>query len=210
MNGFFITFEGIEGSGKTSQIKMLKNYLAQKGCKVYTTKEPGGTPLGEKIRKILLQQNKNLLALTELFLFLVSRIEHTKKIIVPLLKKGYIILCDRYADSSIAYQGYGRKIDLNLIHKLNKFATFNVTPNITFIIDLPVEKGIKRIINRNNNKLDRIENEKLSFHKKVKHGFLTLAKQNKKRIFILNGNKSKIEIHKEIVEILYNKLWKIK
>ncbi|MCD6320608.1 MAG: dTMP kinase [Candidatus Desulfofervidaceae bacterium] len=190
----FITFEGIEGCGKTTQLKLLANWLVQQGKKIYITYEPGDTSLGEKLREILLSPILSPCAQAELLLYIADRVEHVQKQIKPALKQGKIVLCDRYHDSTLAYQGYGRKIDISFIQTC--FSCLNLPlPHLTFLLDCPVEIGLKRIKDRN---LDRIEQEEFAFHKRVREGFLKLAKADPRRIKIIDATLPVMEIQTKI------------
>jgi dTMP kinase len=203
MNGMFISFEGIEGTGKTIQSKMFYEYLLKKGRKVILTEEPGGTRIGLKIRDILLSiENKEMSPLAELFLYNASRAQHIKEVILPALKRGYTVITDRFSDSTVAYQGYGRRIDLNLIKSLEQTVTAGLKPYVTLLLDLDVETGLKR--NRGINKTDRLELEDIKFHKRVRNGYLKIAAKEQKRIKIIDSSESILQIHKKIVEIVMN------
>ncbi len=194
--GFFITFEGIEGSGKSTLAEMLYERLKIYGFPVVLTREPGGTKVGEKIREVILNKNFDIDPYSELFLFLAARRENIKKIIIPSLKEGKIVICDRFDDSTFAYQGFGREIPLRFITRVNKLVTEEIKPNLTFLIDVPVNIGFSRI-----KREDRIEMEEEDFHKKVREGFLKIAKKAKKRIIVLNGENNlerNIEMCEEI------------
>ena len=198
MEGLFITFEGIEGCGKSTQANLLCDFFQNKKMECVLTHEPGGTPISERIREILLDKKcREMNPLTELFLYFASRSQHTGEKIKPLLKQGTIVISDRYFDSSIAYQGEGRSIPLKTIMEINQFATGGLIPQITFLIDLPVETGLSRIKTR-----DRIEEEALEFHNRVRGAYLTLARENHDRIKIIDGTKGVDDIHKEIVNIV--------
>jgi dTMP kinase len=203
MNGTFISFEGIEGTGKTIQSKILYEYLIKKRHKVILTEEPGGTRIGLKIRDILLSvENKEMSHLAELLLYNASRAQHIKEVILPALKRGYIVITDRFTDSTVAYQGFGRRIDLNLIKSFNKTVTAGLKPDMTLLLDLDVETGLKR--NRGINKTDRLELEDVKFHKRVRNGYLKIAAKEKKRIKIIDASESIQQIHKKIVKIVMN------
>lgn len=198
MKGIFITFEGVEGSGKSSQIKLLEQYLEEHGYDHFVTREPGGPPISEAIRKLLLDvNNAEMVPETELLLYLASRAQHTVQWIIPALEQGKIVICDRYTDSSLAYQGGGRKLSASVINALTTFATRNLKPDITFLLDVDVEVGQKRIRNRT---LDRLEEESLNFHQKVRQEYLKLAKQHKDRYIIIDGSLGVKEIHELIVK----------
>jgi len=198
MGGKFITFEGIEGCGKSTQIELLQKYLQEKGQRVLLTREPGGSPIGDEIRSTLLNtKHKEMLPLTELLLYAAGRCQHIGQIIQPALKEGQIVLCDRYADSTTAYQGAARKIDIDTLQKMHQLATNNLQPDITFLLDLPVEEGIKRIQSRT---LDRFEKEKKEFHEKVRQGYLDLAKREPNRIKIISAKESVEIVHQTILQ----------
>lgn len=198
----FITFEGIDLCGKSTQIKLLYDYLIEKKKKAILVREPGGTLISEKIRNILLdKENHNMKYITEFLLFSASRHQLTEEIIKPLLKKKYIVLCDRYYDSSTAYQGYGGKIDLNIINTINKIASNNLVPDLSFLIDINYEENLmRRKISGKSH--DRIEQKEKTYYRKVISGYRTIAKLNPKRFVILNGNKKIESLHKDITEII--------
>mgnify|MGYP001047070171 CR=1 FL=1 len=196
MWGTLITFEGVEGSGKTTQARLLAEYLKTLGYQVILSREPGGTEIGERIRRILLDnQLKQMHPLTELFLYLASRNQHTREKIIPALQAGRIVIVDRYADSSVAYQGHGRELGEKLISRLNKLATATIKPDITFLIDLPVRIGQNR---KRKEEPDRLEQEADSFHERVRNGYLKLARRAPKRIKIISGNQPADEIQNQI------------
>ena len=169
--GYFITFEGVEGSGKTTQIWRLEQYLASKGWRCRVTREPGGCPICDRIREILLHaDNRELTALAELLLYEASRAQHVAQIIRPALRDGMVVLCDRFCDATFAYQGYGRCLDLEAVKNLNSLASQGIRPDLTLLFDCPVELGIGRAfqrINKNESaqKEDRFERESLAFHR---------------------------------------------
>lgn len=201
---YFITFEGGEGSGKTTQIRQAGEFLRQQGIPCLITEEPGGTPLGQKIREILLNRNAFSIApLSELLLFQASRYEHVETVIGPALKAGKVVLCDRYTDATIAYQGFGRGISLEQIQRLNDFATASLKPDRTFLFDMPVEAGLSRASQRMDQQQDqlredRFEQEALAFHQRVRDGYLSLAQAEPERFIILDGTKSIDDLHQEI------------
>ena len=208
----FITFEGVEGCGKTTQMEMLKEHLEWKGCQIVATREPGGTELGEKIRSILLNIDSQPLApWSELLLYSVCRAQLVNEVIKPALLDKKIVLCDRFADSTVVYQGYARGLNLEAITNLNKWVTNDVIPNVTFILDCAPEVGLKRALDRiegrkEGNKEDRFERENIEFHKKVRDGYLRLAKESSNRVKVINGDREIAVIHKEICGIIEQSL----
>lgn len=201
----FITFEGIDLSGKSTQIKLLKKYLEQKKKKVISVREPGGTVISEKIRDILLdKEHLKMEYLTEFLLFSASRQQLTKEVIMPHLKKKYFVLSDRYYDSSSAYQGYGGMLDLNIIKKINTIATDGLVPDLTFLINISIDECVRRkkLMKKTE---DRIEQKKISYYKKVSEGYLKIADNNKRRFVVIDGNRSVEEIHNEIVSHIVNR-----
>ena len=203
MRGLFITFEGIEGCGKSTQTKLLAEYFRKNGEDVFLSREPGGPNISEKIREILLaNENSEMLSNTEVLLYAASRSQHTGEWILPELKAGKIVICDRYFDSTTAYQGAARKIDRKMIDTITSFATFGLKPDITVWIDLAVSVGLARISPKD---ADRLESESLDFHKKVREGFLQIAK-TEKRFIVVDGSKSIAEISNEIINKIEKRL----
>ncbi|MCX5716945.1 MAG: dTMP kinase [Nitrospirae bacterium] len=199
--GVFISFEGIEGTGKSTQARLLSEYLAKKGRKTVLTEEPGGTPISLQIRKVLLStKHKEMDYLTELLLYNAARIQHIKEKITPALAKGNIVITDRFSDSTAAYQGYGRGISLKLIDSLDRIATGRMRPDLSILLDLDVETGLMR--NKHINKVDRLELEDVKFHKKVREGFLKLAAKEPKRIKLVKASRGIEAVHKEVVRII--------
>jgi len=212
--GLFITFEGLEGCGKTTQAKMLYNYLNKKGISSVFTKEPGGTKIGQKIRKILLdQKNEGMDYKTEMLLFLASRAENVRLVILPALGEGKIVISDRFCDSTTAYQGYGRGIDLKIIKHLNNLVIGKAIPDITFFLDIEPQEGLKRSTTFSNSREIRFEEEFINkkvidgqlFLERVRDGYFQLL-QEEERIKIVNANRSKEEIFEEIVAIVNKKI----
>ena len=183
--GFFVSIEGIEGSGKSTLLYGLKDYVESLGLDVVITREPGGTVFAEGIRDLILHKDEDIDPWTEVFLLIAARRENVVKVILPALRDGKVVISDRFTDSTLAYQGYGRGLPLKKLSLLNKIATSRVFPRLTFLIDLPVEKGL----GRKKGRFDRIEKEKLEFHERVRQGYLTLARKAKKRIKVLDGTK---------------------
>ena len=196
--GLFITFEGPDGCGKTTQMNLLANYLEQKGKTVVLTREPGGKGLGEKVREILLNYNGEVSDRCESFLFLADRAQNIDIIVNPAVKEGKIVLCDRHIDSTVAYQGYGRGLDIDRINMLNNLATNGKKPDLTFVFDVDVETSMKRV----GKEIDRMESAGIEFHNRVRKGYLELAKQEPQRIKVLDATKSIEEIHKNVINIL--------
>ena len=196
--GLFITFEGGDGCGKTTQIKLLDEYLRNKGYKTLLTREPGSKGLGIKLREILLNYDGEVSPVCESFLFLADRAQHVDCIIKPALEEGVIVLCDRHTDSTVAYQGYGRGLDLEQIYQLNKIATSGLKPDLTLLFDVDTETSMQRV---GKNK-DRMESAGLEFQEKVRHGYLTLAKEEPKRIKIFDSKKTIEQLHQEVLGII--------
>ena len=189
MRGRFITFEGIEGCGKTTQIDLLRRYLEEAGRSVRVTREPGGTKIGEAIRGILLDpEHSAMCSPAELLLYAASRAQHVHEVIRPAMEAGTDVLCDRFADSTAAYQGAGRGLDEAALHQLHAFGAGGLAPDLTVLIDLPVEEGLRRA--RGRGRSDRIEQESLAFHGRVREGFLRLADMEPGRIKIVDGMQS--------------------
>jgi len=215
IQGLFITFEGLEGCGKSTQVKMLFHFLNKKGIPVMVTKEPGGTKIGDEIRKILLDQKNNGMDYkAEMLLFLASRSENVRLNIIPALEKGKIVLSDRFFDSTTAYQGYGRGIDIDTISNLNHLVVGKAVPDLTFILDIEPNIGLKRSTSFSNSREIRFEEEFIGkkvingklFLDRVKDGYYQIAKDNAKRIKLINANRSKEEIFHDIIRIVKEKI----
>ena len=191
MKGKFITFEGSEGSGKSTQIKLAKKYIEAKGRKVLFLREPGGVRISEKIREILLDpKTKAMSDECETLLYMAARAQLAAEVLIPALKKGMVVLCDRFLDSTVAYQGYGLGVDIGRIKSIGAFATQGVRPDLTFLFDIDAKEGLARIAR----KKDRIEQRGLSYHGRVKQGYLTIARRERGRIKVIDAKKSKKEI----------------
>ena len=202
--GLFISFEGIEGCGKSTQAKLLESWLKAQGFKVVLTREPGGPSISEKIRRILLDnRNRGMSDLTELLLLQASRAQHLAQAIIPALKAGKVVICDRFADSSTAYQGYGRGLDLEMVQKLNQIAVNGHWPQLTLVLDLPVVKGFSRAKGRRRN-FDRMETQALRFHKKVRDGFKAIAQGDPRRVKLLDGSQPPDVIHAAVRQLVLN------
>tara|TARA_B100000315_G_scaffold258674_1_gene311639 strand:- start:1428 stop:2075 length:648 start_codon:yes stop_codon:yes gene_type:complete len=187
--GTFITLEGGEGSGKTTQAPHLAQYLQSTGYPVLMTKEPGGTASGRLIRSILLKNTTNPIdSKCELFLYLADRAQHVTEVVKPALEAGKIVICDRHADATVAYQAFGRELNLKFITVLNRFSTGGLKPALTFLLDQPPEVGLARC--RNRMSMNRIDREELAFHRRVRRGYRELARSNSKRILVIDAKQT--------------------
>lgn len=206
MKGFLISFEGVDFSGKSLQANFLKESLLAKKLPVLFFREPGGTEISERIREVLLDtKNLGMHPETEVLLYSAARAQIVLEGIIPHLSKGGIVICDRFYDSTTAYQGFGRQIDLNFIKKLNNFVTKRVKPNLTFLLDLDPVIAIKRS-ERGNKTLDRLESETIEFHIRVREGYLSIAREEKERVVVIDGTQSIEAIKKQISKHVRNKL----
>ena len=203
----FITFEGIEGCGKTTQVNLLVNYLEEKNIVCLKTLEPGGTDIGQEIRKILLNsKNTHLSSLTELILYAADRAQHVSEVIKPALDQGKWVICDRFFDATVAYQGFGRGMNMELIDFLNSQAAAGISPDLTILMDCPEDIGLKRALDRNKilNQEDqgRFEKEKMEFHLKVREGYLNLSERHSSRFRIIDASRSIDEVNQDIKTLL--------
>ena len=203
--GIFITFEGIDGSGKSTQLKLTNAYLGKLGYKPEILREPGSTILSEKIRKILLDKKMKINPISELMLYVAARAELVDTTIGPALDSGNIVLCDRFYDSTTAYQGFGRGLDIKVINKMNRLAVGKYKPQLTFIVDIDYPTSIKRI-KKMNKVADRLESESKAFFARVRNGFIEISRQNKRRVILLNGKKPIEKIFDEVKNCLNRKL----
>lgn len=195
MKGTFITFEGSENCGKSTQSHLLYDYLKRQGRSVVFLREPGGTMISEEIRKLLLDPaNTAISAETELLLYMASRSQTVSQIIKPALKRGDIVICDRFLDSTIVYQGYGLGMDIRFIKAMGSFATQGIKPDLTILLDLPLQRALDGI----GHEKDRIEQRSLSYHRRVKNGYLALARQEPRRVKIVRLSRTKEETHQQI------------
>jgi dTMP kinase len=201
--GLFITFEGPDGSGKTTQIKKIEAYLASQGKEVVCTREPGGTLTSEAIRDVVLNPKFSIEAETETLLYLAARADHVEKIIAPALRAGKVVLCDRFSDSTMVYQGITRGMDLKTLKIMNDFATGSLAPDLTFLLDGEPKKLLARRDERGTK--DRLELEGLLFQEKVRNGFLELAKEDPERIIVIDCLQSEDEVFKQICNTLEGK-----
>ncbi|MEO7412793.1 MAG: dTMP kinase [Opitutaceae bacterium] len=199
-NGKLISFEGSEGSGKSTQISRLAAHLQKSGRDVISTREPGGTEIGEQIRSIIVHNSKGeeMCAETELLLFTAARAQLVREVIAPALVAGRIVLSDRYLDSSTVYQGIGRNLAADPVNQINRFAVGNVMPDLTIVIDVPTEVSLARLKQRASDLPDRMERENIDFYKKVREGYLVLAKGMPERFIVVDGTKTEEVIEKKI------------
>lgn len=195
--GLFITFEGADGCGKTTQLNLLYKYLTNKGYDVLVTREPGAKGLGEKLRDILLNYDGDVSDRCESFLFLADRAQHIDTIVKPALSKGMIVLCDRHTDSTVAYQGYGRGLDIERINMLNSIATDGLKPDLTFIFDVDVETSMKRV----GNEKDRMENSGQEFFNRVRNGYLQIATEQPERVKVIDSTLSVEMVFESVLSI---------
>ncbi len=195
--GLFITFEGADGCGKTTQLMLLAKGLKAKGYDVIVTREPGAKGLGEKIREILLNYDGEVSSKCETFLFLADRAQHMDVIVRPAVEKGKIVLCDRHTDSTVAYQGYGRGIDIERINALNNIATGGDKPDLTFVFDIDADTSMQRV----GSEKDRMESAGVEFFNRVRHGYLEIAHNEPQRVKVIDASKSIEEIHKDVVNL---------
>jgi dTMP kinase len=204
MRGFFITFEGMDGSGKTTQIQLLYQNLKERGYDVLATREPGGTEISDKIRTLILDpENTDMREMTEVLLYAASRAQHVREKIKPALDRGTIVLCDRFVDASIAYQGYGLQLPLDQIIGVNRIAADNLRPDRTYFLDIPMEKSRERLESRFGAEgLDRIERKPLQYHNRVREGFASICGQESDRVIIVDADRDIEAIQSEICDDL--------
>ena len=204
----FITFEGIEGSGKTTQIHLLRDYVERKGYRCQITREPGGCRIGDKIRDILMDSsNENLTPLSELYLIMANRAQHVVEVIEPALKNQSVLICDRFHDATVAYQGFARGVALDLIERLNQTVAGELKPDLTILLDCPVEVGLARARERMANenvswKEGRFEGEQRDFHQRVRDAYLTIAKAEPHRIKVVDGSRDEHTVKREIRQLV--------
>lgn len=198
--GYFITFEGIDGCGKTTQLEHVRQYFEENGMKCVTTREPGALKLGSQIREILLHYDGEVANNCEMFLFLADRSQHVETFIKPMLEQGITVLCDRHTDSTIAYQGYGRNGDIKKLEELNSIAVNGLTPDLTLLFDVSVETGHSRA----GKDLDRLELSGKEFFERTRFGYLELAKKYPERIKVINSEKSKESVYNDVKSLIIN------
>jgi len=203
MAGVFITFEGIDGCGKSTQMRLLASELRVRGLNVVSTREPGGTPLGQRLRAALLDVEEQVDPLTELLVFAADRAQHVRKFLLPVLEQGQIVLSDRYADATVAYQGAGRGFEPELIQEIVQLATGGLQPNLTLLFDLSVPESAVRTRRRVANKnTDRLDIEDAEFHTRVRNAYLEIARANPERIRVIEARGSVQETHKAVMDIV--------
>lgn len=208
----FITLEGIEGSGKTTQLEHIVDYLKGRGCECIVTREPGGTRIGKKIRSILLDpDSREIDPMTELLLYMADRSQHINEIIIPHLASGKLVLCDRYYDATLVYQGYARGIDIEIIQRLHRWVLKDLNPDVTILLDLEPQIGLERAwkeIDRGarTGRETRFEKETLRFHKKVRAGYLALARNDPDRFEVIDASQSERQVRERIIHLLDRKI----
>ena len=206
--GLFIVFEGGEGTGKTTAIDAIYNWIIENNIKCIKTREPGGIKISEQIRQVILnKENKDMEARTEALLYAAARRQHLVEKIIPALEEGSIVLCDRFIDSSLAYQGYARNLGIEEVMSINKFAIGEYMPNISILFDLDPKIGLERIKSNNSREINRLDLEKLDFHERVRAGYNIIYENNKDRIIKIDAEESKENVVKEIKNILEPKIW---
>lgn len=199
----FVTFEGPEGSGKTTQMRALVAYLREQGHDVLTTREPGSTPIGERVRNILLDPvHTEMLPPTEFLLFSAARAQHVGQVIGPHLAEGGIVFSDRYADSSMAYQGYGHQLDLEVLQAVSHFATSGLVPDLTLYFDVPVEVGLGRKMGGSGDAWNRMEEKEIAYHERVRAGYLAMAAQEPERWFVVDASRGINEVQATIRDLV--------
>ena len=203
--GLFFTFEGIDGSGKSTQLQRFADYLGRMRLPCVVTREPGGTEMGDRIRRLVLPRaSAGMDPWTEVLLYFASRAQNVSQVILPALEQGRIVLCDRFTDASLAYQGYGRGLDLKFIRQLHRFACGGLQPNLTFVIDIAPEESVHRARHRNTAATEdesRFEEEALAFHRRVRRGYRSLARREPRRIKLIRGQDGVEDVHQRIVAL---------
>jgi dTMP kinase len=205
-----ITFEGIEGSGKSTQIKLVAEYLSRRNVSLVVTAEPSGTAIGRKIGSILFnREHNNMCAETEMFLFCAARSQHVREIIMPAIKQNKVVLCDRFSDATYAYQGAGRGLDNKFIKLINDYSSMLLKPDLTLLFDLPVEIGLQRANKRNDNlkessSIDRFEKENMDFHRRIREGYLNILKNDPDRFRLIDANRDVETIQKDVRTYINN------
>lgn len=207
MPALFVTFEGPEGCGKTTQVRLLAERLRARGYDVLTTREPGGTRIGDQIRAILLDPaHTEMVPAAEILLFSAARAQIVHEVILPHLQRGGIVLCDRFADSTLAYQGYGHGLDLDVLRVITTFATAGLTPDVTFYLDIPVVEGLRRKAQAGRAEWNRMEQRELAYHQRVQDGYRRLIAAEPARWVVIDASKSIEEIHLQVVQEVERRL----
>jgi dTMP kinase len=203
--GVFITLEGPEGSGKSTHIRLLANWLKARGHRVLVTREPGGTGLAKTLRKFLLHAKTPVAPLAELLLYEADRAQHVSECILPALKRGRVVLCDRFTDSTMAYQGFGRGLDRKLIETLNRIASYGRRPDLTILMDVPADRGLRQALGRNKGR-DRLEQAGSAFHRRVRDGFLRIARKERRRFRVVRQQRDIEHTQKLVREAIANSM----
>ncbi|MGC8825702.1 MAG: dTMP kinase [Anaerolineae bacterium] len=207
MPALFVTFEGPEGCGKTTQVRLLAEWLSARGCDVLATREPGGTRIGEQIRTILLNpDHTEMVPAAEILLFSAARAQIVHEVIIPHLQRGGIVLCDRFADSTLAYQGYGHGLDLDVLRVITAFATAGLTPDVTFYLDIPVEEGLRRKAEAGRAEWNRLDQRELAYHQRVQEGYRQLIAAEPARWVIIDARGSIEAVHRQVVREMERRL----
>jgi dTMP kinase len=203
----FITLEGPEGAGKSTQLPQLASWLEAQGREVFVTRNPGGTPIGAQIRQVVLDAaNRAMVPTTELMLYAADRAQHVAEVVRPSLEAGMVVLCDRFTDSTLAYQGYGRGLDKDLINRLNEIATGGLKPDLTLLLDLPVEVGLARAARAR--QADRLENEQIAFHHRLREGYLALAQAEPRRFAVVDASEAPETVQRHLRDVVARLLGK--
>jgi len=200
--GLFITLEGPDGSGKSTQSILLAQYLKRKDYKVVRTREPGGTSIAEALRRIILNPKSRISKVTEVLLYEAGRAQHTSELILPALREGKTVICERYTDATLAYQGYGRKMDIRMVKELNRIGSSGLKPDLTILLDLDVKEGLERVRKTSGRKMDRMERESIEFHERVRKGYLKIASREPGRVKLIKVKGTPKKTHLEVVKVI--------
>ncbi|WP_276576051.1 dTMP kinase [Oceanirhabdus seepicola] len=207
MRGLFITLDGCEGTGKTTQVELLNKYLKDRGINCINTREPGGIDISEQIREVILnKENTAMDSVTEAMLYAASRRQHMVERVIPALESGITVLCDRFIDASLVYQGYSRGIGIDEVMKINEPAIEGYMPDLTILLDIEPAVGLKRIHSNENREINRLDLEGIAFHEKVREGYMLIAKQYPQRIKTVDASGCIEDVHKKIIEVIENRL----
>ena len=203
--GLFITLEGPEGSGKSTVIKLIEEYLKDKNIEFISTREPGGIEISEQIREIILNKNNTAMdSRTEALLYAAARRQHLVERVIPALEENKVVICDRFVDSSLAYQGYARGIGMDQVMEINRFAIDKYMPDLTIYLDIDPRLGLERISKNKDREVNRLDLEKLDFHKRVREGYMILLKENSDRIKLIDASRGILEVFEDIKKLLKN------